>query len=463
MNKLAISDKLYTSEKRKHKLMAAQIIVIGFLTVILVGAFLLTLPISSVDRSFTDIETALFTAVSATCITGLAVVDTFLHWSVFGQCVILVMIQIGGLGFMTLAVLLSMLIKRRITPRERLIIAQSLGLSTDSGMLRLIRRILFGTFVIESLGAIVLSTQFIPIFGFWNGLGKGIFHSVSAFCNAGFDLFGGYSGEFSSLGGFRTNVVVNVTIMLLIIIGGIGFLVWNDFYDFFRHRKHFSVYSRFVIIATAILIFGGAAAILGFEWNNPATIGSLSVGDKILASFFHSVSTRTAGFATIDNSMFSEPTKVISLMLMFIGGASSSTAGGVKVNTIGIIIYSVFMISRGQSQIVIFRRKISNDNLLRAMAIVMISFLMVILVSFVLISADNVDFMDALYESISAIATVGLSLGITPTLGTISHAALMILMFFGRVGILTITYSIMLRMSSSNVPVSYPDAQMLVG
>nr|MBQ4317687.1 Trk family potassium uptake protein [Clostridia bacterium] len=322
------------SFKLKKRLTAGQILIIGFAAVILIGTTLLTLPISSQSGEFTSVRTAKFTSVSATCVTGLIIEDTALYWSGFGQTVIICMIQIGGLGFMTMTVLFSMLIKRTITPRERIIISQSLGLNTNSGMISLVRRILIGTFAVEGIGAAILATQFIPIFGLRDGIIKGIFHSISAFCNAGFDLLGTYSGAYSSFASFRDNVVVNVTLMLLILIGGIGFIIWDDIVDWIKKRDRITVYTKFILICSAILVFGGALVILLIEYNNPKTIGNLPFGEKLLASFFQAVTTRTAGFATIDNTLFTDAGKVFSMFLMFIGGASGSTAGGVKVGTV---------------------------------------------------------------------------------------------------------------------------------
>ncbi|MFA6948621.1 MAG: potassium transporter TrkG [Eubacteriales bacterium] len=447
----------------KKKMPVSQILVLGFFAVICIGTLLLMLPISTVARESASLETAAFTAVSATCITGLSVVDTITYWSAFGRAVILILIQIGGLGFMTFTVLFSMLLRRTITPRERLIITQSLGLSSDEGTVKLVRRILLGTLIIEGSGALVLSTQFIPLFGVGDGIVKSIFHSVSAFCNAGFDLMGSYSGPFSSLAAFRGNYVVNIVIMLLIITGGIGFLVWTDFVEFFTKRKRFSVYSKFVLVCTASLILIGALCTLCFEWSNPATLGELPIHEKLLASFFHSVTTRTAGFATVDNAAFTESTKIITILLMFTGGASASTAGGVKANTIGLLVYAVFATAAGKSDIVIFKRRVSHDNIMRALSVVSLTILISSAAAFGVMLSDNVPFISALYETVSAVATVGLSLSITPALGTVSHVLCMLLMFFGRVGILTITYSIMMRITSSKSAITYPDANMLVG
>lgn len=442
---------------------AATIIIIGFLAVIAIGAALLMLPISSKAHTFTDIETSAFTAVSATCITGLTIVDTMTHWSTFGQIVILVMIQTGGLGFMTLALLTSLLIKRVITPRERLIAAQSLGLNTNEGTVRLVRLVLIGTFSAEGVGAAVLSTQFIPLFGVGDGIYRSIFHSISAFCNAGFDLMGDYSGAGTSMSFFRENYIVNITLILLIVTGGIGFIVWDDLYEHIKIQRRFSVYSRFVLIVTAILIFGGATLIFAFEYSNPATFAPLEGDKKVLASLFQSVTTRTAGFFSTDNTLLTENSKLICIMLMLIGGASGSTAGGIKVGTIGIAVYAVFSTAAGYADVTLFKRKISRANIMRAFAIVFLAVILALTCAFVITVTDGTEFIEAFYETASAMATVGLSLNITASLSTAAHILTMMLMFFGKVGILTVTYSIMLRVSQRKSAISYAETYFLIG
>jgi len=449
--------------KIKKRMTAGQILIFGFLAVILIGTTLLTMPISSNSGEFTSVRTAMFTSVSATCVTGLIIEDTALYWSPFGQTVIICMIQIGGLGFMTMTVLFSMLIRRTITPRERIIISQSLGLNTNSGMIKLVKRILIGTFTIEALGAILLSTRFVPVFGWRDGILKGIFHSISAFCNAGFDLLGTYSGAYSSVSAFGSDPVIMLTFVFLILVGGIGFIVWDDIYDFVTKRDPITAYTKFILICSAILLFGGAAVILLLEYGNPSTLGKLPFGEKVLAALFHSMSTRTAGFAAIDNTLFTDAGKAFSMFLMFIGGASGSTAGGAKVGTVCLLIYTVFRVAMGHSDIVLFKRKVSNDNILRAVSITGIVMTLVVVVAVIISSIDGVRFIDAMYEAMSAGATVGLSCGLTPSLSLISHILLMVLMFFGRVGILTITYSIMLRITSKSSVISYPETYMLIG
>ena len=422
------------------------------------------LPISSKSGESTDPLTAFFTAVSASCVTGLVVVDTGLYWSLFGQIVILIMIQIGGLGFMTLAVLLSSIVRRNITPREQMLVAMSYNLNGYGSISKLVKRILLGTLVIELSGAAVLSTQFIPIFGVGKGIYMSIFHSVSAFCNAGFDLMGSYGGEFSSFLSFSGNYAIGITLMLLIILGGIGFIVWSDVINFFISKRRLSVYSKFVLLVSAILLFGGALLFAIFEWNNPETLGGMTIGEKILNSFFQSVTLRTAGMSMVDNACLSEISQLLGVVLMFIGGASGSTAGGVKVATIGILFYTIYCVCIGKKRVVIFGRKLSSDSFMRAAAIIFIQLGMVFAVTAIIIMSTGLDTMAVLYEVTSAGGTVGISLGLTPTLNVFSKLMLMLLMYFGRVGILSITYAIMANMSKNDLgSIDYPEANMLIG
>lgn len=440
------------------------VIALGFLILIAVGAILLMLPFSSASGSFTSPLTAFFTAVSASCVTGLVTVDTGTYWSLFGQSVIIVMIQIGGLGFMTMAVLLSKIIGRRVTPKERMLVAMSYNLNSYDSTTQLVTRILVGTFTIELLGAAALATQFVPLFGWKDGIYKSIFHSISAFCNAGFDLFGGYGGEFSSLISFKGNYVIGITIMLLVILGGIGFVVWGDILKLITKRRPLSAYTKFVLIISGILLFGGALFIGIFEWNNPATLGSMSFGEKLLNALFQSVSMRTAGFSMIDNASLTQSSQLLSVGLMFIGGASGSTAGGVKVATVGILFYTVFCVSIGKTDVNIFKRKLSHVSFMRSVSIIVVQLFLVILGTAIVSYSAKLDVMTALYEVTSAGGTVGVSLGVTPSLDVFSKLIIMLLMYFGRVGILSITYAVMVNLSKNNSGSSiYPDANMLVG
>lgn len=451
----------------KRHLSPTQIILFGFIALILVGTLLLSLPIASADGSFTSLKNAMFTATSATCVTGLTVEDTGTHWSLFGQLVIICLIQIGGLGFMTMAVMMSIFIKRHITPRERLLAAQSLGLTGVGGTVRLVRRIVIGTFTVEGIGAAILATQFVPLFGWGKGIYFGIFHSISFFCNAGFDVLdgtNGIGGGFSSFTALSDNYVIGVTIILLVIIGGIGFIVWDDIVNLIRERKKLSVYTKFIMILTLGLIVGGTLLLMLCEWSNPATIGNMSAVDKIFQCLFQSVTTRTAGVDMINNAAMTEPSKLISMLLMFVGGSSGSTAGGIKVGTFGVLLLAVLAFSRGDEELSVMKRKIPHETVSRALTVVGIDLLAVFAATIIITqTTPGVSVIDALYEAFSGIATVGLSLSLTPTLSAAAQVSIIMLMFFGRVGILTITYSIMLRSAKRNSCISYPELNMMIG
>ncbi len=440
----------------KLTLSAAQIIILGFLALIFLGGILLSLPISSASGSFTSFADAMFTSVSATCVTGLTVLPTGTYWSLFGHIVIIVLIQIGGLGFMTLAVMLSIFVKRQITPRERVIVAASLGLSDYGGTIKLVKRILLGTLLVEFSGAVLLATQFIPKFGFIRGIWYGIFHSISSFCNAGFDLFNGYEG-------MRENYVIGVTLMLLIVIGGIGFVVWDDVVNRIKAKKRISLYSRLVIAATVFLLISGTILVAFFEWSNPNTIGNMPIINKLYHSLFQSVTTRTAGIDLINNSKMTESSQLICLFYMLIGGASGSTAGGVKVGSFAVLVLAVFSLTRGRDEIVLSNRRIPHETVVRALTAFSINLTAGVFGALIVSAVEGVEFLTSLYETISAISTVGLSLSLSPTLTVFSKLIDMLLMFFGRVGILTITYSFMLKSARRKASIRFPDANLMIG
>ena len=436
---------------------------LGVFGVIIVGTALLMLPVSNKSGEWGNPMDALFTAVSATCVTGLVTVDTALTWTVFGQTVILLLIQIGGLGFMTMAVALTVLVRRSITPKEKMMIVTSYNLNSFESMKKLLLVIFSGTVIIELLGAAMLSTQFIPEFGLWDGMFKSLFHSVSAFCNAGFDLMGEKSGAFSSLVYFRSNTVVNITIILLIFLGSVGFIVWSEFVDLIRNKRRMSAYSKLVLTVSLILVFGGAAIFFAAEYNNPATMGELSLKEKILASLFESATLRTAGFSSIDNAAMTGISKFVALIFMLIGGGSGSTAGGVKVGTISILLLVVWNSAKNKRDALVFKRRITPDQFIRAATVIIIQiFGIIISTAVMLVSNPGLDTLAAAFETTSAIDTVGLSFGITPNLSVVGLVTNMVLMYFGRVGILSIMFAI-ISDKDSNPPVSYPDANMLVG
>ena len=449
------------NKKHRKPLGTATVMALGFIAIIVLGTILLMLPISSADGKLTSPLTALFTAVSATCVTGLVVVETGLYWSLFGKIVIITLIQIGGLGFMTMAVLLSIIVRRRLSPRDRILVAASYGITDFGGINALVKRILLGTLCIEGTGALLLSLRFIPEFGFPKGLGYGVFHSISAFCNAGFDILG--NGD--SMGAYAKDPLVSITLMLLVLLGGIGFPVWNEFIGH-KKRQKFSAYTKFVLILSAIYVLGGAAVVALLEWNNPATIGEIGFGAKILNSFFQSVTWRTAGFTAVDNAALNEGTKLFGLFWMFSGGASASTAGGVKIATIGVIMLAAYSVAVGRSEINFMRRRIPFEAMLRALSLVVIQLILTVVATIICTVACagmDVEGIDILYEIVSAGATVGLTAGLTPLLPPSALIVIIFMMYFGRVGILTVTFSLLGKAGGRSSAISYPDANILIG
>lgn len=451
------------NQKRKIRknMLPAQIIVIGFASIIVLGTLLLMLPISSVNGSVTNPIDAAFTAISATCVTGLVTLTTAEHWTFLGQLVILIMIQIGGLGFMSVAATLSTIVRRSITPKERLLISQSFGLSTNEGMVVLVNRVVRRTFIIEGIGAILLFSEFVwhNEYHFFERVWMSIFHSVSAFCNAGFDIIGS-----DSLIPFQTSFIVQIAVIFLVVSGGIGFIVWDDIVDYITKKDPLTVYTKFILIVSLILIFAGTVFTIASEWNNPETIGNLSIPCKILTSITHSVSLRTAGFAIFPNGNMNGFAYFISLILMFIGGASCSTAGGVKVGTFGVIIYSVFKFATGHNDVVLFKRTINHATIMRAFTLFILGIIIVaVCVGGVAILNPGMSTKAVVYEVTSAFGTVGISFGITSDLSIASKFIIMMLMFFGRVGILTVTYSLLYRSSKDNSAVKRPEVNMLIG
>ncbi len=449
-------------KKIRRGLSATQILVLGFIFVIAVGALLLHMPLASRDGVRTPFFDCLFTAVSATCVTGLVVVDTATHWSSFGHAVILLMIQTGGLGFMTIAVLLSMLLRRNISPRERILLANSYNLSSFEGLVPLVRRVLCGTLVFEACGALLLAIRFVPRFGIGRGIWMGVFHAVSAFCNAGFDLMGGVTGKFSSLIGFAEDPTVSLTIAALIMVGGIGFIVWDDIYEWLRRRHPLTVYTKLVLCVSCILWLGGMLVYAVQEWNNPATLGALETPHKVIGAFFQSVTMRTAGFNTISLNDMTSVSQTVSLVLMFIGGASGSTAGGVKVVSFALVFYAVWMLASGRHHITMFRRTVPMESVVRAFTLCGIQFIITMASALVLLNADCA-LMPALFEVFSASGTVGLTLGLTPSLPFVPRLVIMILMYFGRVGILTIAMAGHSKSIDDKNQMRYADTQLLIG
>lgn len=419
----------------------------GYCLIILVGALLLFLPVASKSGEITPFTDAFFTATSATCVTGLVRYDTFSHWSLFGQIVILVLIQIGGMGFMTITIFMTCFTKKKISLSSRFLMQEAISAPQVGGIVRMTRFILLGTVVIETAGALLLAFRFCPQMGLGNGLYYSVFHSISAFCNAGFDLMG-FQGEYSSLTSMQSDWYVNLIIMSLIVVGGLGFFVWQDILD---SRGKFSVlrlHSKLVVITTLILIFGGAAAIFALEAADGFT--GMTVQERILASLFQSVTSRTAGFNTVDLTKLSEGSVFVMICLMLVGGSTGSTAGGIKTTTLAVLILSVFTTFHRKRNVEVLGRRL-DDNISRTASCIFMMYLILSVVATLIISSvERIPVLTAMFETVSAIATVGLTLGITPEVSMVSKMILAFLMIFGRAGSLTM----LLAFSADRAPVA---------
>ena len=456
--------------KKPVKMDPTQVLVMGFAAVILIGSLLLSLPIATVGDANASYLDCIFTSTSAVCVTGLVVQDTGTYWSPFGQVVILLMIQIGGLGFMTMATMILMLMGRRIRLRDRLVIQEALNEFSLQGLVALIKRIALMTFSFEIIGMMLLSTRFIPQFGPWRGLYMSVFHSISAFCNAGFDLMGGFSGQFSSFTAFANDFVVNFTLMGLIIVGGLGFTVLLDMQRTRRYRD-LSLHSKVVLLMSGILLLLGFIFFFAVELTNPKTLAdpSLKPMSKGLAALFQSVTARTAGFNTISQDGLTLPGKFMTTILMFIGASPAGTGGGIKTTTFAVVILMVVTVVRGREEVTVFNRRLAKGIAFRALAITFISFVVVIIITMVLSIAEQgntselMTFDNILYEAVSAFGTVGLSAGITPTTSTISRLFTITTMFVGRVGPMTLALAFARRLRNNDVKFSYPEGKIMVG
>lgn len=446
-------------KKKWHsKLTATRTIAVGFLGIILAGTVLLMLPIASADGKPAGLLTALFTATSATCVTGLVVVDTYSGWSVFGKAVLLALIQIGGLGFMTVGVFVAVLMKKNIGLKERGILQESMNTLQIGGIVRLVRKITIGTLVIEGAGAVLLAARFVPQMGWIEGICNGIFHSISAFCNAGFDLMG-KTEEYSSLVSYSGDFLVNITVMALIIIGGIGFLVWDDLQKKKLRFKEYLLHTKIVLVVTAVLIFGGAFLIYLFEKEN--LMADMGAGEKILTSLFASVTARTAGFNTIDVGGMSASSKLVTVVLMFIGGSPGSTAGGIKTTTFAVMLIFVWANLRGSHGSNIFGRRLEEEEIRKASIVVTINLLLVVAAAVILCGMQSLPMEDILLEVFSAIGTVGMSSGITRQLNVVSKIVIILLMYCGRIGSMTFALSFTERKKVA--PVQLPAEKIIIG
>lgn len=423
--------------KQGKNISPAKIIAVVFGAMILVGALLLTLPVASRNGVSCGFLPALFTATSATCVTGLVMFDTFSQWSGFGQVVIITLIQIGGLGFMSAATLFVFLLRRRIGLKQRLVMAQALSVGDMDGIVRLQKTVLKGSFAVEGMGAAILFFHFLPEYGPVRALKWGVFHAVSAFCNAGFDIFGCITPG-ASLAEFQSDPVVLLTLGMLVVIGGLGFLVWQELAEK-RSFRNCSVYTRLVLLTTAALLLAGWVLTCLLEWNNPATLGNMSFGDKLLNGLFQSMTLRTAGFAAIDQAGLTDAGKAASMVLMLIGGSSGSTAGGLKTVSFMVLVLFLSARIRGRDTVCVFRRTIPQHQVLDAMTIGLLMLFLAVFGGIFISATSPVTFTDGLYESVSALATVGLTAGVTTHLTIPAQLLMIVYMYFGRVGLLTIS------------------------
>lgn len=444
---------------RTRRISPAQIIILGFLLLILSGTVLLMLPFSSRSGTCTPFLDCLFTATSATCVTGLVVVDTFTHWSNLGQGVILLLIQIGGLGIITTALAVSLFAGRKIDLRQRFVMQESISAPQISGIVRLTNFILKATFTLETLGAIVLFIQFGPEFGFSKGLWYSIFHSVSAFCNAGLDLMGDKE-PYSSLTSYVGNPIVTGTIMCLIVAGGLGFFTWNDIKEKKWHVHMYRLQTKIILITTILLLLIPAIYFFFYEFSQPQW-ADLPTKDRLLASLFHSVSPRTAGFNTVDYSAMESSSILVTICLMLIGGSPGSTAGGFKTTTLAVILLCVRTVIQRKENIQVFGRRLLPDALRSALSLLTLYLILFLVGGTVISCIDDVSLSSALFESASAIGTVGLSMGITRDLSEVSHIILILLMYFGRVGVLTMIYAV--TASHIPAPAQMPQEKITVG
>ncbi len=455
----------------KLKMKPEQIIVVGFALLILAGAGLLCLPISTNSGKSISFLNAVFTSTSAVCVTGLVVVDTATQFTLFGQIVILALIQMGGLGVMTVMTTAFIILGKRITLSERILIQSQLGEDNISGMVRLIIRVIKVTLIAEGLGAALLATRLVPMYGL-KGVYFSIFHAISSFCNAGFDVFGRVTGEFSSITAFANDPIIVGTIMLLIVVGGLGFVVVADIFSPVRIRKRQKLtrYSRFVLILTAALIVLGAGMFLLLELPNPNTLGSkdLTGTGKVLSAFFQSVTPRTAGYNTISQDAMTPASKLVTMVLMFIGASPSGTGGGIKTTTFAIVLLFTLASISGRREPKVGDRRLAADTIKRAVTITVLS-VMLVGMAFLAVAAIEgtrggiFTFENIFFEVLSAFGTVGLTCGITPQLSAVSRLIIIFVMFAGRVGFMTLVVALSSRKHKDDVNIRYPEARFMVG
>ena len=456
-------------KKKKNSLTAAKFMVIGFALAIVIGSLLLWLPIASASGTSVSYIDALFTATTSLCVTGLVTVPTYCTWSLFGKVVIMILIQLGGLGVITLSTILAIVLGKRISLHTRKLVQDSYNLEHMSGMVKVVIKVVEGTFLVEGLGALCYSFQFVPEFGLVKGIWYSVFHAVSAFCNAGIDIIGP-----DSLHRYVVNPWMNFTTMWIIVVSGLGFVVWWDLkkkssllvkkeirlYQFWRKLE---LHTKIVLVSTGVLLFGGATCIFLLEYNNPDTIGTLDFGKKVIASLFQSVTTRTAGFESISQGAFYDGTSVIHMILMMIGGSPMGTAGGIKTTTIAVLLLTSVSYFRGKKHTEVFDRRLPEENVRTAVVVVttaMISLLVGILLMSITVSES---LLDISYEVVSALATVGLTRGITPELNIAGKLIIVFAMYLGRIGPITLATAVTVRSREANVSMDKPEKRIIVG
>lgn len=445
--------------RRIHsKLTQTQMIVVGFMLIILTGSLLLMLPWASRSHEVTPFLDTLFTATSASCVTGLVVVDTWSHWSMFGQVIILILIQVGGMGFMTLGVFMAILLRRRIGLKTRGVLQESINSLQIGGIVKLAKKIIQGTVFFESVGALILMYRFIPKVGMARGIWYGIFHSVSAFCNAGFDLMG-YMEPYESLCGYAGDWLVNLTIMSLIIIGGIGFFVWDDIATKKLKVHRYTLHTKLVLMTTLALIIGGALFFFFTEQSN--VLRNMPFAERIWASFFQSVTARTAGFNTVDTGALTEGSKFVTILLMFVGGSPGSTAGGIKTTTLIVLLVCVRSNMRQEKGYNILDRRLDEEVVRKACTVMCTNLLLMLTATIVMLVLQPFALTDVLFETASAIGTVGMTTGITRSICSISKAVLIFLMYCGRIG--SLTFALSLRGNKHEPAVKQPVEQVMIG
>lgn len=450
--------------KKKLSLSTTQIILLGFLITILIGSVLLSLPVSAADGQAVPYIDALFTATTATCVTGLVTVPTATTWSLFGQVVILVLIQVGGLGIITIMTGVMLLLNRRIGVSDRLLIQDAFNLNTMSGLVSFVRKVLLGTLIIEGIGAALYMLVFVPEFGA-RGIWISVFNSVSAFCNAGMDIIG-----MNSLCGYATDPLVNFTTSALIVLGGIGYIVWWDVIRVLKTRtkqnrkvfRHLTLHSKIAISSTLVLLVSGTVLFLIFEYNNPLTIQSLSLFDKLQVASFQSVTTRTAGFATVPQENLTNASSMVALLLMFIGGSPVGTAGGAKTVTMAVLVCSAISSIRNRNETTLFGRSVSRQSITKAVAVVTASFAIAFTSTVLLSAVMETSALDILFETVSATATVGLSRNLTGSLNLAGKIIIIVTMYFGRVGPISLAVALGSKKTSQNI-VKNPTEEISIG